>query len=80
MVFGGSKTGGSFFIGGSGHIIVRYSLSPAFILGRCGRYGAQKYCERLSCTDAENLSGEFLCNCGSTVRLSVPLGFRKGGF
>jgi len=75
----GNRKFGSVFIGGSGHTVVRSSLSPPFILGQCGRCGAQKYCERLSCTDAENLSGEFRCNCGSTVKLSVALNFRTNG-
>ena len=81
MALGGPK-GGSVFIGGNEHAVVRSCAQPAYILGRCGRCGAEKECKRLA-FDAgmSSLNGEFNCDCGTRVKLSVPLGFRKvGGF
>jgi hypothetical protein len=82
MALGGNKSGGSVYLGLQlGHSVVRFSASPAFILGKCGRCGAQKECTRLA-FDAgmSTLNGEFHCDCGTRVRLSVPLVFRKSGF
>ena len=81
MALGGPK-GGSVFVGGVRHTVVRSCAQPAYILGKCGRCGAQKECGKLSFgPNMETLNGEFNCDCGTRVRLSVPLGFRKvGGF
>jgi hypothetical protein len=77
----GNRKFGSVFLGGSGDSVVRSCMLPPSILGRCGRCGAQKQCTKLSNTDAETLSGEFFCECGRRVQLSVTFPFRKtGGF
>jgi len=78
----GNRSGSAVFLGGgSGHSVVRWSAKPAQIVGRCGRCGAQKDCTKLAFGGAmDTLTGEFVCDCGSKVKLSVPLGFRKGGF
>jgi hypothetical protein len=79
MAFGRPK-GRSVFIGGGSHSVVRSCAQPAYILGKCGRCGAQKECEKLSFgPNMDTLNGEFHCDCGTRVKLSVPLGFRKAG-
>jgi hypothetical protein len=76
----GAPKGRSVFIGGTRHTVVRWCAQPAYILGKCGRCGAQKECEKLSFGPSmETLNGEFHCDCGTRVKLSVPLGFRKNG-
>jgi|GEM_PF-5669102 len=81
MALGNRKFSSVFIGGGSGHSVVRSSVSPPFILGRCGRCGAEKQCEKLSFgLDMETLNGEFNCDCGTRVRLSVPLGFKPVRF
>jgi len=83
MALSGNRSS-AVFVGGSGHSVVRFSAQPgaAFILGRCGRCGTQKNCEKLAFGGAmSSLNGEFICNCGALVKLSAPLGFKKvGGF
>ena len=79
MALGGPK-GGSVFIGGVGHTVVRSCAQPAYILGKCGRCGAQKECTApVRSTQGCLLNGEFNCDCGTRVKLSVPLGFHKAG-
>ena len=78
MALGGDKSRGSVFIGGFGHSVVRWCALPSYILGKCGKCGTQKYCEKLV-LGPNTLSGEFHCDCGTHVRLSVSLGFRKFG-
>lgn len=80
MALGGNKSGSPVFLGCSGHSVVRFSAQPgaAFILGRCGRCGRESNCKNLSFGGAmSSLNGEFVCDCGAKVTLSVPLGFRK---
>lgn len=75
------KKFGSVFLGGVNHSVVRSCMLPPSILGRCGKCGMQKYCTKLSNTDASTLSGEFICDCGCRVQLSVTFPFRtNGGF
>ena len=75
----GTKSGNAVFLGGGrGDSVVRWSAKPAQIVGRCGRCGAQKDCTKLAFgAGMETLTGEFVCDCGARVRLSVNLGFRK---
>lgn len=80
MALGGKKSGSAVFLSGSGHSVVRFSAQPgtAFILGRCGRCGRESDCKKLSFGGAmSTLDGEFICECGARVMLSVSLGFKK---
>ena len=76
MALGGHKFGGSYFIGGAAHSVVRFCAMPSYILGKCGKCGREKYCEKLV-LGADTLSGELFCDCGAHGQLSVSLGFRK---
>jgi hypothetical protein len=80
MALGNRKFGSVFIGGGSGDSVVRSCALPSYILGKCGKCGTQKHCEKLV-LGPDTLSGEFHCDCGTHVKLSVSLGFQKtGGF
>jgi hypothetical protein len=75
------RSGQSVYLGTqAANSVVRFSVNPPFILGKCGRCGAQKECTNLAFgAGMSTLDGGFDCKCGARVRLSVPLGFRNAG-
>lgn len=82
MGLSGNKSRAVFIGTGLTHGVLRFSAQPGslFILGKCGRCGAQKDCEKVAFDGSmSNLTGSFICDCGTNVRLSVPLGFRRTG-
>lgn len=64
------------FIGGSGSSVLRWSIAPIFMVGRCGKCGRESECKHVR-MGIDSLEGEFICDCGTRATLTVSLGFRK---